>query len=120
MASAEQHQAQALRNESVADRLAALGEFEWAITCLFYASLHLIQAYLRQSDVTTTNHFQREWQMRRTPLLVDIPSYRLLKTYSENARYECEDFSESEFLSLRDEEYAPLAGHIREQVSFGG
>lgn len=101
MASSEEHLAQAEHNESTASALAGSGFYDWAATCLFYAALHWVQAYLVRRGQVPGSHRQREALMRTRPELRSIvDAYRVLKTDSESARYDCRRFSRDDFERL--------------------
>ena len=103
MATEDQHLSQFLHNSEVAQRLATLADYDWAVTALFYGGLHLTEAYLVRRGVFAETHVQRERQMLMLPELGSmIDSYRTLRDYSEDARYECRRFSQQEFEVIRD------------------
>ena len=110
------------RNEGVADMLLqSAGPYpEWAITALFYAALHLAEAYFFRIGVGHSAppqrrvHFQRERLMLRLGALRNVvDSYKILKTYSENARYDCRQFNSEEAVRIKQNFYAPVSQLIR-------
>ena len=113
MPSREEHLAQAARNEALAQQLVAMGEAGWAITGLFYAALHLIQAYLVQVGPAPVNHQKRAVSIAATVELARVVDpYRLLKALSENARYDCRAFSPEQFEEVRRTRYQPIVEHL--------
>src|SRR5258708_1201861 len=58
-----EHLTQSENNERLALRLARTGEFGWGITCLFYAALHLVEAYLGDMGRSTGNHNRRDQEL---------------------------------------------------------
>ena len=114
MATAAEHLAQSERNAAVAQQLAESADYDWAVTALFYASLHLVQAYLLRRGIRVQTHGQRIRQMMSLAELEPIvDSYRVLQTHSENARYECRNFSSSEFAAIRNGRYSQVLSHLR-------
>ena len=117
MPTLDEHLANTARNEVLAERLASL-DAGWAVTCLFYAALHLIEAYLSQTSAANKNHREREASVRHAVELNRIAtSYTRLKKESENSRYKCVEFSAASFRMLRDNMYRPLALHVRGLVT---
>lgn len=117
MATKEQHLAEVTRNESLASRLAEMREYGWALTLLFYASVHLIQAYLVEVGDPAATHAARETQLkRRRPLGPVINHYDALKKDSEAARYDCHSFTESEYQRAQIR-YGRLQGHMQRLLS---
>jgi hypothetical protein len=89
-------------------------DYGWSVTCLFYAALHLVEAYLQQLGAPSGNHNERRNKLRQEASLLSVQRrYGVLKQESENARYECRLFSAQETTHLRDFVYAPLASHVR-------
>ena len=62
---------------------------DWAITILFYAALHYIDAFLAGKNLHPLNHDARDKQVEQNGSLTDIyDDYRRLKDLSRAARYE--------------------------------
>jgi hypothetical protein len=115
MASAEEHRDQAERNEDVAQLLVDSGFFDWAMTAMFYSALNLVQAYFVEHGISATSHGQRLLRILGTPDLVAIiDHYKLLKTRSESARYECRRFTANEYVETRARFFEPLQQHMQE------
>jgi hypothetical protein len=105
-------------NEALAERLVHMGEFGWAVTCLFYSALHLVEAYLVSVNLTSSNHRDRHTAMQRVPALQSVfRRYNHLKQQSENSRYQCQQFSRNAFVSVRDTDYRPLVSYLRNLVT---
>ncbi len=118
MATKEQHLAQATRNEELAPKLSDIGEYGWAITALFYAALHLVQAYLVSEDLAVTTHAARRAILARTPVLAAIEgAYAGLKWASEQARYECQSFTAAQFKAIHERRYVRISTYIRNLVT---
>ena len=102
-------------NEVLAARLLTLAEYGWAVTCLFYSALHLVEAYLVQQGLMSGTHRERHVRMLREPNLVSLRStYNLLKQESELARYECQIFSAEHAARVRQLLYSPVATGMRD------
>ena len=98
MASKDEHLAQAAHNKRVAGNLAAAGDFDWAVTALFYSALHLIQAHLVEIGVDVRGHARRERFMQQiSELEPAVDAFMSLRVLSENARYDCRSFTKPEF-----------------------
>ena len=91
-----------------------MAEYGWAITCMFYSALHLVEAYLVQLGRTSGNHRERHLRMVREPSLIRLRSmYNLLKQESELARYECRAFTAEDAARIRQLLYAPVSSGMR-------
>ena len=105
---------QARHNESAAGILAGEELFDWAVTALFYAALHEVQAYLIQLGSQPASHTRREVEIGRHPEILPILDlYRQLRTHSENVRYDCRMFSADEFEDIREQNYQAIIRHIQ-------
>jgi hypothetical protein len=114
LATEDQHLSQFEHNQAVAQRLALSTDFDWAMTALFYAGLHLMQAYLVRIGVTAETHIQRERQILMIPELSPLmDAYRMLRDHSEDARYECRAFSREEFEAIRGGTFASVVTHVQ-------
>lgn len=116
MPTKDEHIDQALRNETLADRLDANlnPTQEWRVTLLFYAALHWVEAYLTNIGMRTFNHSGRQKVISQRPELTQIVvNYFLLKHESEEARYNCKAFAESELSQIRDNYYNPVKQHMQ-------
>jgi hypothetical protein len=112
--SLEQHLATSAANEALASRLAAMAEYGWSVTCLFYSALHLTEAYLIKQGRFSSNHHQRANNIIREPSLNRIRrAYIRLKAESEQARYECVLFTAQDVNRIRQLVYAPMAALLR-------
>lgn len=109
--------AQFAHNADVAARLAVLADYDWAVIALFYASLHLAQAYLVRRGVFADTHVRRERQMLMLPELESVlDAYRTLRDRSEDARYECRRFSEQEYEAIRGSMFQRVVMHVQTLV----
>jgi len=61
---------------------------DWAVTGLFYAALHLVDAFLSKKGVSVEDHKTRSWYVASVSELKPIyGDYRAMYDYSVNARY---------------------------------
>ena len=114
MATRDQHIAQFEHNVAVVQRLSDTEDFDWAVTALFCAALHLIQAYIVERNDGVASHGRRDRLMRsREEFRPVLGAYRTLRDYSEHARYECRQFSRQEFEGVRDGVFAQVVDYVR-------
>jgi len=109
MSDKRNHLAVAATNERASLVLAAAGYGGWSITTMFYAALHLVEAFLSDQGIHSTTHARRELTIRtdnRLQLLYNL--YRQPKRDSLEARYECKAFSAADVQRLHDAYFAPL------------
>ena len=113
MATRDEHLAQAAHNELVAEALVAASHYDWAVTALFYAALHLIQAWLSQSQNPPGNHAARERVMSNSAELRGVlDSYNALRARSESARYDRHRFSAQEYADIRQTLFFSVQTHV--------
>ena len=81
---------------------------------MFYAALHLLDAYLARKGVHPRNHAARNRHLSQEPQLNVIWNfYRDLYDRSIDARYDCVPFSQAIVGTLRQVSYGPLEQHLR-------
>lgn len=107
MPSVQVHQRQAQHNEAFVRSfdLDTTPYLDWVVTAMFYAALHLIDAYLATKDVHFSTHRGRDsliWAVRE--LRPIYGAYRRLKHRSEEARYEGVDFKPQQVRCLLSKE----------------
>lgn len=111
-----EHIAKAEENEQVAQSLEAAYP-DWAITALFYAAVHWVDAVLDGlggMSVHPQRHMQRRGEIaRRRELAVIEPRYRTLQDVSVGARYECELFYPSDVVYARRTSLEPVKAACR-------
>ncbi|MBM4033487.1 MAG: hypothetical protein FJ291_17125 [Planctomycetes bacterium] len=105
MATREKHLAQAGANRAFYEELLDRPQYrDWAVTALFYAAVHYVDAFLHPrhpADHGTRNHL-----IRTSPLLQPLyVKYRRLQDRSQDARYECYDPTREELVRMRRECY---------------
>jgi hypothetical protein len=92
-ATAREHLAKAQWNEQLSSALKQLPEqyLEWQIITVFYAAVHLVQAYLRdKTKMYPQTHEERDRLISSLETLRAIyPNYQELKHLSVTARYAC-------------------------------
>jgi hypothetical protein len=115
VATVDEHLDQFQHNLQVSQLLADAGDsWGWAVTALFYAALHLCQAYLRAQGLTVESHWARQREMRTSQELRPIlHHYRALRMDSEEARYDCRRFSREEYESIRNGSFTTVTTHLR-------
>ncbi len=82
---------QARHNREVAEALSdgdSPTSRQWAVTCLFYAAVHYVNAHLGNRPVPD-NHPERDSYVRSNMPLIHS-DYRWLKTKSQGSRYRLE------------------------------
>ena len=87
---------------------------DWAVTGMFYESLHWVEAFLATKGYRSGNHPQRNRNMllftlELGPIQAD---YGKLKQDSETARYECYKHTPTEIRQL-----VPLVDNIKDHIS---
>lgn len=119
MPTADRHLTQAARNESLSLALEAQYS-EWAVTALFYAALHYVEAYFDRHATSGqprhhTGHVERTRAVRlRIPTV--YRSYRWLMELSRDARYECVMFTPADVRHLRRTYFEPLKADVRQRL----
>ena len=91
MSTGQEHFDQATHDEGIARHLWAERSDapDWRVTCLFYAAVHYVEAFLDEHDLGhSANHAVRYRHIRRH-LSEILPHYRRLFDSSQDARYEC-------------------------------
>src|SRR3989304_1861252 len=87
-----QHLAQANRNRTLYEALGAqdVAEREWLVVLLFYAVLHVVEAWFANYGIHAKTHGERDARISTHPdLRVIYGRYRQLRIDSINARYNC-------------------------------
>jgi hypothetical protein len=99
-----EHLRAASANDALSLTLEATRAFDWSATLLFYATLHMVDAFLAQQtpQVHPASHSARRREFMRFTALREIwPEYRRLENRSRAARYELTQFSLSDVQQLR-------------------
>jgi len=99
-----QHLKKAKENESLAAtmNLAVPAASDWAITMLFYAAVHYVEAFFSKAGQHLKRHKLRVNAIQANPRLRPIYlDYRELQTYSETARYQAVFFTAADVVPVR-------------------
>lgn len=90
MPNSTDHTLQAKHNEEFYQVIDKNVYSDWAMTVLFYAALHYIDAFLGQVSIHPGGHDTRDHEVSsRKELRPIYGQYRHLKNRSRNARYYC-------------------------------
>lgn len=116
MPTSDQHRRQAAENEAVSLELETAHP-GWAVTALFYAALHYVEAYFYIEGVRTGLPQHSASHAQRTPavrlrLAPVFPHYHRLLDRSVAARYDCKTFTQSDVQRLRHQDLDVLRSHI--------
>lgn len=119
MPTLDEHIVQAAHNEALS-RVIEQQYADWALTALFYAALHYVEAYFYQDSASGyprhyTNHVDRHAAVR-SRLRPIYGHYRALMTHSLDARYNCVAFSASDVHSVRRGEFDQLKTYILRRI----
>lgn len=97
MPTSNEHERQAQKNETLAERLdTQFNQYEdWVVTTMFYSALHYVECELTKHGMSASNHGERQ---RKINQCKQIPGdvyrlYRTLEDLSRDARYECVSIS---------------------------
>lgn len=98
-----QHLKKAERNETFAESLdlSIPPNAEWAITALFYAAVHLVEAYMAKVlSAHSADHKQRKQFMSCDRTMKNcFPEYRHLETLSRTCRYDAQPMNARDYTS---------------------
>ena len=110
-----EHIAQAEKNERLYDSLLGTEFNDWAITGLFYAALHYVDAYIvSRTAASPPNHNSRNYLVDSTLSLTEIrPAYAELYRWSRDVRYEIPSVSIDEVMQVKARLFDPIRAHIR-------
>ena len=110
-----EHIAQAEKNERLYDSLIGTEFNDWAITGLFYAALHYIDAYIAsRTGASPSNHSSRNYIVDSTRRLTDIrQAYSNLYRLSRNVRYELSPISADDAMQVKSQLFDPIRTRIR-------
>ena len=78
------------------------GHLDWAITALFYAGLHYVEAYFATRKIHSPDHRTRDSAIQRDVSIKQVyKDYNELKNFSINARYYMYRFGSNDLTSLQ-------------------
>lgn len=116
MPTKSEHVSKAERNEKIAATLSTTGYLDWAITCLFYAALHYVDAILSASVIHPEGHTERNLAIGTNDTLLKIrQEYRTLETLSRNGRYRAMTI-EPDDLHKAQQNFDVLRTHLRSRL----
>jgi hypothetical protein len=116
MASREEHLSKWRHNETRSLQLEPGPFTDWSVTTMFYAALHLVDAYFvsQSPPVQTAGHQRRNALVQRDPSLGShYADYQELYDRSRDARYDCLSFSTADVRSIRQQTFEPFTQHVR-------
>jgi hypothetical protein len=94
---------------------------DWAITGLFYAALHLMEAFLAVKDIHVEDHKERVNYIGRLSELKPLYQYyRALYDYSVNARYKMHSFTPESINKSYEDFFIPIKDSITKQLKKAG
>jgi hypothetical protein len=102
----QQHLQKAAHNEAFVASLdlTTTPYLDWAVTGLFYAALHYVEAFFATKGIHSVDHRARDSDIRRSPELKTLfVPYNELKNHSINARYMTTRFTAADIVNLRPE-----------------
>ncbi len=109
MPSETTHLTQARHNETFFDHIDAGLFGDWAVTTLFYAALHYVDAYLATQGVHPKGHVFRDMEVVKYGKTRTIHAhYRRLEDRSSDARYDAASISATEVDTLKTGDFDPL------------
>ena len=127
----QEHLRQARQNEELANKLGSppLEAYDWAITVMFYALLHFVDAYLLERHHLLPRGHTATWDRQRRQRIPgrndyvkqDLPdiddAYKLLYYASRRARYEgayLTSGSVGDYQNLKNNEFASARAFFRQ------
>lgn len=115
MPTKDQHVTKADGNAELALSLALDNQtkIDWALTILFYAAMHYVEAYLAKANVHLRSHTTRDNAISRDSSLRKIfKEYADLKFFGYNARYEVFGFKTTDVTDKAAKHYATIKAHL--------
>ena len=108
MPALQQHIAQGVRNEELAEAIGGLQiRFtQWEITALFYSGLHYVDAFLATQEQHPSNHQERRRLVGQLTTL--RAEYENLYGLSIKARYDMEEFTRQDVERLKAGDFRTL------------
>lgn len=113
----QEHISKAERNEKFAETVSKTAYLDWAVTILFYAALHYVDAILSVSGIHPDSHTQRDDAIgTNATLLVVRSEYRVLETLSQNARYRAMNIGPTDLTEAQNN-FNTLRAHLRGRMA---
>lgn len=119
MSQPTEHIAQAEKNERLCGILLGTEFNDWAVTALFYAALHYVDAYITSSTgANPSNHTARNYFVDSALSLTEIrQAYSDLYRLSRDVRYEIFPISTDAVIQVKARHFDPIRAHIRALLS---
>ena len=121
------HLAQADKNERLSRAIGESGTFaegatDWEVTLLFYSALHLVDAFLGQSQgIHPFSHRNREWYVSNVTQLRRIArNYMDLHERSLDARYRLVSITAEQVSRINRDVFQPVKSHIGHLLNKAG
>jgi uncharacterized protein (UPF0332 family) len=110
------HISKAEHNEKLAETIGKTAYLDWAVTIIFYAALHYVDAILAASVVHPETHSERNDAIGTNATLMKIrPEYRTLETLSRNARYRSMKIEPTDLQEAQNN-FSVLRAHLRSRL----
>lgn len=118
MPDVREHLQQASHNETFFSQINVDSYSDWAVTVLFYAALHYLDAYLAKQGVFDPgSHDVRDPLIRQFPLTRAVArQYFRLKNFSRSARCYGARFSRSDVTGLQRGEFEAIKTQMMQQL----
>jgi hypothetical protein len=114
MPSREEHIDKSEHNDRLSQDLAGGPYLDWAVTAMFYSTLHLVDAFLAIRSTHPESHEERGRLIRTyTQLQRRRMDYRELEERSKDARYRCLPFTSQQVDAIRRDAFEPLKTALR-------
>ena len=111
-----EHISKAEHNEKLAETLSRTAYLDWAVTVIFYAALHYVDAILAASVVHPETHSERNDAIGTNAKLLKIRAeYRILETLSRNARYRSMKIEPADLQEAQNN-FSVLRSHLRSRM----
>ena len=107
-------------NEGLSQQLEPGPYQDWSVTTMFYAALHLVEAYFASQTppVQTRSHANRNRMVQGDANLGPVSQdYLELYDRSRDARYDCLLFSTAVVSAIRQQTFEPFRQHLRRILS---
>jgi uncharacterized protein (UPF0332 family) len=98
------HSEQELRNWKFYERIDGQKAVysEWAMTIIFYAAVHKVQACLEQMGRNPRDHAARQMELRAAGKKSAADTYLQLYNASRDARYQCHRYTQQNLASYEE------------------
>jgi hypothetical protein len=120
----DQHFEQANRNRKFLDTFFLKDHHDWAMTVMFYTSLHLVEALMYKEvnrlrgedkwgylEIDCSNHDERERQVKEIMNDIHFP-FTQLKKFADSGRYKVYVFRPNEITSAYMHQFKPVVDYF--------